>query len=128
MITVLLGLLKGDRFSYARALYDPSKPLSIVVRRVAEELGSLEVLDKDYAIEVPDLGRFRVVGVCSIEKALLEGQLIEVPAVMHVVDSDRIGRFDALMGRDLELAWGLYIDRLSGSLRSIYSRPIEKRY
>jgi len=128
VLTVLLGLFKGDRFSYARALYDPSKPLSIVTRRIAEELGSLEALDRDYVVEVHGLGEFRVLGVCSVERAIVEGQLIEAPAALHVVDAERIGEFDALIGRDLEIAWGLYVDLFSGSLKSLYSKPIERRY
>ncbi len=128
MAVVALGLFHGDRFSYARALYSPRAPASVVSERVAEELGCVERLERVFELWIDGVGAVEVVGVCAVDRAIIDGQLVEVPVAIHVARIPRGSEFDAVIGRDLDLAWRLYLDPLSGSVRSLVARPIERRY
>ena len=125
---VALGLFRGDRFSYARALYSPRAPTSVVCERVAEELGCVERLERRFEMVIEGVGSVEILGVCAVDRAIIDGQLVEVPVAIHVAKMPMGSEFDAVIGRDLDLAWRLYLDPLTNSVRSLVARPIERRY
>lgn len=125
----LLGLFSGERFSYARALYNPLSPISVVVERVARELACFEGLDRSYRAFVEGLGEVEIFGVCRVDRAIVNGAEVDVVAVLHVAKVlEGKPQFDAVLGRDLGVAWGLYVDPLTNSVKSLYGKPVERRY
>ncbi len=127
---LLVGLFKGMRFSYARGVLVPHVPTSIVVPRVSEELQCAEPLDREYRIEVMGIGAFSVYAVCSVDKVIIEGDELNLKTAIHVgkpLVSENI-EYELVIGRDLIDYWRLIYNPLSGSVRSLISRPITAKY
>jgi len=127
---LLVGLFKDMRFSYARGALAPHIPTSIVVPRISEELMCTEFLDREYRVEVGGIGVFIVYAICSVDKAIIEGHELNLKTAIHVgrpLSNENI-EYELVIGRDLIDYWKLVYSPLTGSVRSLISRPITTRY
>ncbi|MEZ0289485.1 MAG: hypothetical protein ABWJ42_00125 [Sulfolobales archaeon] len=123
-LDLILGVVKNNRFSYARALISPRARFSILLREVAEDLRCIERTEDlaEYEYRFGE-NMLRVIGVCSVDKVVFNGYVVEIPAVFHVAESlggEKL--YEAIIGLDLISAWGLYIDLYTGVVRSRFGR------
>lgn len=126
-IPLILGLYRGQRFGYARALLTGSIAVSLVDRVVAEDLKCYENVDPSMELEVlvPGVGECRVFSICLVDKVVFDGYEIPHPSVFHVtqIPEDR-KLFEAFIGRDLIIHWHLYVDNELGVVRSRVARRV----
>lgn len=108
-VYVMLGLFKGDRFEYARALIDVNLNASVVVEPIAEALRCSEKLDKRFSIYIPSVGFAETDGICVIDRAIINGSHIELKTIFHVIKSDILKPLhcEAILGRDIAIWWRL---------------------
>jgi len=122
---LLLGLFKGDRFAYARALYAPSVSVSVIIKKSIEDLRCYEDLDKSYIITIGTGNEVEIKGVCVFDRAVIDGNLIELPSVIHVAeDLGQIKEFEAIIGADLIFYWGLNYNPFLGVLSSRIAKKV----
>lgn len=126
---LMLGLFKNEKFAYARTALIPSASTSIVLYYIAEELNCIESLDKRFLMYIEGLGSFDIIGICSIDKALLDGNVIEMRSLFHVAKykGSRLN-YEAIIGKDLILYWRLIYDPYLKSVKSLISRPLTRIY
>ena len=120
----LLGLVRENRFSYARALIDPDMRFSMLSIDVAEDLRCREHAEDLGTFNVRiDEKTYKVLDVCRVDKAVLNGYVISISTIFHIIDLRRgEGLYEAFIGKDLFISWGLYIDPYTGIVRSRFGR------
>ncbi|MCS7110788.1 MAG: hypothetical protein N3D82_05330 [Ignisphaera sp.] len=106
---VMLGLFKGERFEYARALVDAGISASFVIDTIAEALKCSEELDRHFNIYIPRVGSVKIDRICVIDKAIIDSSLVELKTVFNVIQSNALKPLhcEAILGRDVHIWWGL---------------------
>ncbi|MCC6046051.1 MAG: hypothetical protein LM572_04665 [Ignisphaera sp.] len=124
MLYTLVGLFKGERFSYGRALILPRHTPSIISSRISYELNCREKLEKLFAVEVLGIGRVLIDSLCAIDKAIVEGGIIEKVTVFYIVNEHLLKKLkcDMIIGLDVISWWGLVIDTASGRVYSVIAK------
>jgi hypothetical protein len=130
MTYALVGLFKGDRFSYGRALVSQKHLLSFVSSRIGYELSCRERLEKLFAVDVQGVGRVFVDSICAIDRAVIGGGVIEKTAVFYIVDEPFLRRLecDLVIGLDVISWWGLVVDTVSRGVYSVLAKSVTVRY
>jgi len=127
---IMIGLFKNSRFTYARGVVVPRASVSIGIPRISEDLQCAETLDREYEVEIAELGIFKISAVCTIDRAIIDGQEIDLRTAIHIgvpITRRRI-EYELIIGRDLVNYWRLVYDELTGQIRSLVSRPVATRY
>lgn len=127
-LTFLLGLFKGNRFSYARAIVVEGINTSFIDASVADDLRCHEKVEslERVEIEMPGMGRHSLYSVCVVDRVVFDGYEIPYPSVIHVARSSDRGRlFEAYIGKDLISYWQLYTDPARGLVRSRAARRVK---
>jgi hypothetical protein len=124
MLYTLVGLFKGERFSYGRALILPRHTPSIISSRISYELNCREKLEKLFAVEVLGIGRVLIDSLCAIDKAIVEGGIIEKVTVFYIVNEHLLKKLecDMIIGLDVISWWSLVIDTASGRVYSVIAK------
>ncbi len=125
--TLLLGLFRRNRFSYARASVSRDVKVSFIDASVANDLRCYEEVDlpERLEVEVPGAGRYSLFSVCVVDRVVFGGYEIPVPTVIHVARAvSGGGLFEAYIGRDLIEYWQLYVDPSEGIVRSRIARRV----
>jgi len=127
---IMVGLFKNSRFTYARGIIIPSASVSVGVSRISEELQCAEILDREYEVEIAELGTFRIFAVCTVDRVIIDGQEISLRTAIHIgtFTTRRRIEYELIVGRDLIDYWGLIVDELTGRIRSLVSKPVVTRY
>ena len=126
-LSLLLGLYRGGRFSYGRALLSSSIRFSVVLEDIARDLGCLERIEGlgEVVFEISGLGRFVVTGVCSVDRIVFGGYYIDLPIVFHVarqVTGERL--YEIFIGRELIEQLGISYDPWAKSIRSRFIKRV----
>ncbi len=123
-IYVMLGLFKGERFEYARALIDVNISVSVIIETIADALKCSEEVDKYFHIYVPITGFVKTNRVCTIDKAIIDGSLVELKTVFHVVNNNALKPLycEAILGRDIFLWWQLIYDEMLQRVKSLIAK------
>ena len=112
---ILIGFFKGDLFSYGRALIDYDYPFSVISSRIAYELRCEERLDEVFEAVVKGLGKILINSLCVIDKAVINGDVVEKQTVFYIVKDSIVKELkcDAVLGRDVVDYWHLVVDETS---------------
>lgn len=124
-VTLLLGLFRENRFSYARATIVESINTSFLNSSVADDLRCYERIDslREVEVEVPGEGKYVLFSVCLVDRAVFNGFEIALPTAIHVAETrNPTPQFEAYIGRDLINYWQLYVDPAGGVVRSRVAR------
>jgi hypothetical protein len=127
-VVLLLGLYRGPRFSYARAIVTNLLNISIIDNSIAKDLKCYESVSPEVEAEVvvPGLGKYDVRSVCVVDRVVFNGYEIPYPSVFHVVTTSTGPRlYEAFIGRDLINYWQLYVDPSLETVRSRMARRVE---
>lgn len=127
---LMVGLFKNSRFTYARGAVVSDALVSIGMPRISEDLRCAETLDQEYEVDIAELGTFRIFAVCAIDRAIIDGQEIDLRTAIHIgipMIRRRI-EYELIIGRDLISYWRLVYDELTGQVRSLVSRPVVTKY
>ena len=127
---IMVGLFKNLKFTYARGVVVPSASVSIGIPRISEDLQCAEALDREYEVEIAKLGIFKISAVCTVDKAIIDGQEIDLRTAIHIgvpITRRRI-EYELIIGRDLINYWRLIYDELTGYIRSLVSRSVVTKY
>jgi|UniRef100_A0A7J2U6C6 hypothetical protein len=124
MIYTLVGLFKGDKFSYGRALVSPKYLPSFASMRIGYELNCREKLEKAFTVEIPHIGKVLVDAICTVESAIISNGFIERSAVFHLVDEPFLRKLecDVILGLDTIIWWGLIVDEVNGKVYSTIAK------
>lgn len=126
-VTLLLGLFRENRFSYARAAIVESISTSFIDSSVADDLRCYERVDslKEVEIEIPGEGKYVLFSVCLVDRVVFNGLEISFPTAIHVAKTQRpTPQFEAYIGRDLINYWQLYVDPTGGVVRSRVAKRV----
>lgn len=125
---LLLGLYRGSRFSYARAMVTDLLNISIIDDAVARDLKCYENVSPEVEAEItiPGLGKYRVRSLCVVDRVVFNGYEIPYSSVLHVAPILRDQRlYEAFIGRDLISYWQLYVDLSLNIVRSRIARRVK---
>jgi len=127
IVYALLGIFRDEKFSYARTAIVPEATFSILSSKIAFELNCIEKLEKPFKSYFPYIGNIDIDSVCIVDKAIIDGGLIETKTVFHIVPPEALSdcQCEAILGRDIILWWKLVYDRFSGKVRSLIAKPIQ---
>lgn len=127
-VVLLLGLYRGPRFSYARAIVTDLLNMSIIDDAVARDLKCYESVSPEIEAEVtiPGLGKYRIHSLCVVDRVVFNGYEIPYSSVLHVASILGESRlYEAFIGRDLISHWQLYVDPSSDTVRSRIARRVK---
>jgi len=124
---VMLGLFRGDRFGYARALADIDATTSVILKKVAESIRCIENLDRYFDIYIPNAGFAKTDKICVIDKAIIDGSFVELRTILYVVENDVLKPLhcEAILGRDIFLWWRLVYDKSFQRVKSLIAQTVQ---
>ena len=126
-VYTLIGLFKNENFSYGRAVISDNYLTSFVSTRIASELRCRERLDEVFKVELPGIGSVDIDSVCSVDRAVVGGGVIDKPAVFYIVSDEALKKLgcDIILGIDVITWWSIAIDMLSGRVYSRDAKPVD---
>ena len=125
--TLLLGLFRGSRFSYARAVVIEELNTSFIAKSVADDLRCYEDVEQleEVTVEVEGEGGYTIFSLCLLDRVVFNGNEILSPTVVHVARFPGEPRaYEAFVGKDLIAHWQLYVDPAVGLVRSRLARRV----
>lgn len=125
--TLLLGLFKGSRFSYARAIVVDNINSSFIVKSVADDLRCYENIEQmeEVEVEIEGEGKYTIFSLCLLDRVVFNGYEIPSPTIVHVaLPLSKLRMYEAFIGRDLITYWQLYTDPITGIVRSRIARRV----
>ncbi|MCS7099378.1 MAG: hypothetical protein RMH84_01255 [Sulfolobales archaeon] len=127
-VVLLLGLFKGSRFSYARALVTEDINTSFIDVSIAEDLKCFENVEslKEVEVSVGGVWSYAIFSLCVIDKVAFNGYEIPYQTVVHVAKPLRRNPlYEAYVGRDLINYWQLYVNSARGIVRSRIAKKVK---